>query len=182
MFPWTFAFRFSACICYAVLCLVYGACLVCLALFHTCLAVSVATMSSSGKRRMRRRSVVWDKFEDLSSFGGQRAICRRCGASLSGEGTYGTSHLRRHLERCMANKPPEVQHTRLITRSSSSRPRSPPPLTRCARLHASLLTSLSRAPSPACGPSSPPSPRRPASDLRYPSLNLKSPILLSDDR
>ncbi|EAZ20999.1 hypothetical protein OsJ_36650 [Oryza sativa Japonica Group] len=56
------------------------------------------TIRTSRSRRRRRRSVVWEHMEVDPS--GNEASCRYCTKTLSANSRGGTSHLRRHVNRC----------------------------------------------------------------------------------
>ncbi|KAG0456186.1 hypothetical protein HPP92_023974 [Vanilla planifolia] len=80
-------------------------------------ALSLPTMSAivvkdrlveyeSSNKRSRLISKVWEDFEKLKAERDDilKAQCRHCKQILSGASKHGTSHLKRHLERCSKRK------------------------------------------------------------------------------
>ena len=54
--------------------------------------------NEDGKRKLT--SKVWDSFNREKINGVMTAICKGCGKKLSGKGTAGTSHLKKHSDNC----------------------------------------------------------------------------------
>ncbi|KAJ3709069.1 hypothetical protein LUZ61_012774 [Rhynchospora tenuis] len=53
---------------------------------------------SRSKKKLKRRSEVWEHFEESPD--GEKAKCKYCLKVLSGKSTGGTTHLKRHIEKC----------------------------------------------------------------------------------
>ncbi|XBH61025.1 hypothetical protein VPH35_115537 [Triticum aestivum] len=68
--------------------------------------------TQSGSKR-KRRSVVWNDFEEVIVDGKLKAECVFCHKKLSGEQSHGTSHLRSHLETCDAKKSKDSKQQKL---------------------------------------------------------------------
>ncbi|CAN6456065.1 unnamed protein product [Victoria cruziana] len=63
--------------------------------------------SISRKRPSRLRSAVWNDFERIKKNGKDMAMCRLCKREFVGGTSSGTSHLKKHLERCPRRPNPD---------------------------------------------------------------------------
>jgi BED zinc finger len=57
------------------------------------------------KREPKRWSKVWDEFRLIKVGDKKKAICKHCEGCLTGEGSSGTKHLLRHLEKHCKKRP-----------------------------------------------------------------------------
>ncbi|XP_026440579.1 zinc finger BED domain-containing protein RICESLEEPER 2-like [Papaver somniferum] len=71
----------------------------------------------------KKRSIVWNHFENKKIKGEDKAVCKYCHKPLGGKSTNGTKHLHAHMKRCPRRKQQDIRQS-IITPSKKSDGRS----------------------------------------------------------
>ena len=73
---------------------------------------------NSNRSRSRKRSAVWQYFEELPNEG--KAICIHCGSKFAYHKGIGISHLQNHIRTSCKELPPDIDRNSIFPKSVSS--------------------------------------------------------------